>query len=200
MRKKVLWIVAALALVAIPAVIGVVALRGDDSSSEARRAGALVAPGGPTPYQLQLTQAQAGAPQIKEAIVVDSFSFGVENPTTIGSATGGAGAGKIKFNELHITKGVDKASPLLFKQIATGAHYKTAILTLRKAGAKEPYATYTMEIAFMTKKEVSGASPEDATEEITFVFGKLTEQVVDPGAAPVKAGWDQVANVDHNIP
>lgn len=26
------------------------------------------------------------------------FSFGVENPTTIGSATGGAGAGKIKFN------------------------------------------------------------------------------------------------------
>ena len=24
---------------------------------------------------------------------------GVENPTTIGSATGGAGAGKIKFNE-----------------------------------------------------------------------------------------------------
>src|SRR5262245_6539865 len=27
------------------------------------------------------------------------FSFGLENPTTIGSATGGAGAGKIKFNE-----------------------------------------------------------------------------------------------------
>jgi hypothetical protein len=28
---------------------------------------------------------------------IKDFSFGVENPTTIGSATGGAGAGKIKF-------------------------------------------------------------------------------------------------------
>jgi hypothetical protein len=34
--------------------------------------------------------------------------FGVENPTTIGSATGGAGAGKIKFNEFQV-KGDKKA-------------------------------------------------------------------------------------------
>jgi hypothetical protein len=27
---------------------------------------------------------------------IKNFSFGVENPTTIGSATGGAGAGKVK--------------------------------------------------------------------------------------------------------
>jgi hypothetical protein len=30
---------------------------------------------------------------------IKDFSFGIENPTTIGSATGGAGAGKVKFNE-----------------------------------------------------------------------------------------------------
>lgn len=35
-------------------------------------------------------------------------AFGVENPTTIGSATGGAGAGKIKFNEFQV-KGDKKA-------------------------------------------------------------------------------------------
>ena len=29
---------------------------------------------------------------------VHGGSFDIENPTTIGSATGGAGAGKIKFN------------------------------------------------------------------------------------------------------
>src|SRR5262249_40757702 len=34
----------------------------------------------------------------------NGFTFGVENPTTIGSATGGAGAGKIKFNEFTISK------------------------------------------------------------------------------------------------
>ena len=34
--------------------------------------------------------------------------FGVENPTTIGSATGGAGAGKVNFNEITINPGGDE--------------------------------------------------------------------------------------------
>jgi hypothetical protein len=42
---------------------------------------------------------------------VEDFSFSVENPTTIGSQTGGAGAGKIKFNEFQITRTTDKSSP-----------------------------------------------------------------------------------------
>ena len=160
MRKKILWVAAALVLIALPAVIGLVALREDDSSSSDRRAGALVAPGGTaTAYQLQLTQAIAGTTEIKDAIVVDSFSFGVENPTTIGSATGGAGAGKIKFNEFEINKKIDNASPVLFKQAASGAHYKKAVLTLRNAGDKDPYMTYTMETVFITKIDHSGGSP-----------------------------------------
>jgi hypothetical protein len=39
----------------------------------------------------------ASADQVKGG-EIGSFSFGVENPTSIESATGGAGAGKIKFN------------------------------------------------------------------------------------------------------
>src|SRR5438034_3101761 len=74
--------------------------------------------------------AHAGAFEIKD------FSFGVENPTTIGSATGGAGAGKIKFNEFTIKKTTDKASPAFFKNCATGAHYKTVIIAIRKAGSE----------------------------------------------------------------
>ena len=34
------------------------------------------------------------------------------NPSSIGSATGGAGAGKIKFNEFTIKKTTDKTSPI----------------------------------------------------------------------------------------
>jgi type VI secretion system secreted protein Hcp len=48
------------------------------------------------------------------AFEIKDFSFGIENPTTIGSATGGAGAGKIKFNEFSITKTTDTASPNFF--------------------------------------------------------------------------------------
>jgi hypothetical protein len=40
----------------------------------------------------------------KHAFEIKDFSFGVENPTTIGSATGGAGTGKISFNEFNIKK------------------------------------------------------------------------------------------------
>jgi type VI protein secretion system component Hcp len=49
------------------------------------------------------------------AFEIKDFSFGVENPTTIGSATGGAGAGKIKFNEFTIKKTSDSASPAFFQ-------------------------------------------------------------------------------------
>lgn len=34
--------------------------------------------------------------EVRGGFEIKDFSFGVENPTTIGSATGGAGAGKIK--------------------------------------------------------------------------------------------------------
>jgi Type VI secretion system effector, Hcp len=61
------------------------------------------------------TKADAPAFEIKD------FSFGVENPTTIGSATGGAGAGKIKFNEFTIKKTSDSASPAFFQDSSTSA-------------------------------------------------------------------------------
>src|SRR2546428_4664293 len=75
-------------------------------------------------------------PQHKGAFEIKDFSFGVENPTTIGSATSGAGAGKAKFNEFTIKKTVDKASPLLFRSCASGAHIKEATFTARKAGER----------------------------------------------------------------
>ena len=45
-------------------------------------------------------------------------SFTVENPTTIGSSTSGAGAGKVEFGEFTVTKTVDTASPSFFKNAA----------------------------------------------------------------------------------
>lgn len=196
MRKRILWIAAALVLIAVPAVIGLVALR-DDGSSSARRAAALVVPGDPgTAYQLQLTQASTGEPALKEAIVIEGFSWGAESSTTIGSATGGAGAGKVAFNALNITKKVDRASPLLFQQMAKGAHYKTAVLTLRKVGEKEPYMTFTMDTVFVTKVNYAGGSPEVSNEEVTFIFGKVAVKSSEiAGAVPVQTGWDQITNV-----
>src|SRR5260221_10975191 len=60
--------------------------------------------------------AHAGAFEIKD------FSFGVENPTTIGSATSGAGAGKGKFNEFTIKKVTDSSSAIFKQAGASGRH------------------------------------------------------------------------------
>jgi type VI secretion system secreted protein Hcp len=194
MKRKVLWVAVAVALIALPAVVGLIVFD-DGSSSSARRAAALVPAGGTTSYQLQLIGAPPVTPVTdgKEAIAVEDFAWGSENVTTIGSATGGAGAGKIKFNEFTIKKSVDKASPALFRNEAAGAHYQTAILTIRRAGETKPYLTYTMKTVFTTKVDYSGSSGEPVVEEVTFVFGSVTVEVSEDGVVK-QAGWDQVLN------
>src|SRR5687767_10250389 len=95
----------------------------------------------------------------KKAFEIKDFSFGVENPTTIGSATGGAGAGKIKFNEFTIKKTSDKASAAFFKNCATGSHYQTVIIALRNAGgdgSNDPYLYFQFQPVFTTKIVLSG--------------------------------------------
>jgi type VI secretion system secreted protein Hcp len=142
----------------------------------------------------------------KKAFEIKDFSFGVENPTTIGSATGGAGAGKIKFNEFTIKKTTDKASPLFFKNCCVGAHYKTVTIEMRKAGgdpntAGVPFLQFKFDTVFTTKIDWSGPGDEGPEESITFVYGKLgvkytvQEQTGLP-STPAIAGWDQVLNID----
>jgi len=140
------------------------------------------------------------------AFEIKDFSFGVENPTTIGSATGGAGAGKIKFNEFTIKKTSDKASPAFFRNCCAGAHYKVVQIDMRKAGgegtgAGKPFMRFRFEVVFTTKIDWSGPGDEGPEESITFVYGKLgvvyIPQAQTGAAEPAKftaAGWNQVTN------
>jgi len=134
------------------------------------------------------------------------FSFGVENPTTIGSATGGAGAGKIKFNEFTIKKTTDKASPAFFKNCCTGSHYTRVFIAMRKAGGDptatgKPFLTFQFETVFTTKIDWSGPGDEGPEESITFVYGKLGVTYFPQDAAgtpgdPISQGWDQIQNIN----
>jgi len=65
-------------------------------------------------------------PVPSETFKIKDFSFGVENPTTIFSATGGAGAGKIKFNEFTIKKTTDIAT-FEIKDFSFGVENPTTI-------------------------------------------------------------------------
>jgi len=142
----------------------------------------------------------------KKAFEIKDFSFGVENATTIGSATGGAGSGKIKFNEFQIKKLTDKASPLFFKNCCVGAHYKTVFVEMRKSGgsadvAGKAFLRFKFDTVFTTKIDWTGPGDEGPEESITFVYGKLGVKYWAQAATGLPAdqafsGWDQVLNKD----
>jgi type VI secretion system secreted protein Hcp len=128
---------------------------------------------------------------------IKDWSFGVENPTTIGSATGGAGAGKIKFDEFTITKPVDTASPKLFQVCATGGHFKQVTIVVRRPGTNITWVTYELETVFITSIQTQSTDAngdETPTEKVTFAYGKLTITDAPISGPTVSVGWDQIAN------
>ena len=109
-------------------------------------------------------------------IDVESFSWGETQNTSIGSATSGAGAGKVKFDELTFTSRVHSGSPQLAMMCASGAHFPTAVLTVRKAGGKqEEYYKVTFKTVFITHYRSIGAETTDVIprDDLTCVFGSF---------------------------
>jgi type VI protein secretion system component Hcp len=129
------------------------------------------------PSPTDLAQFEGESPG-KPGFEIKDFSFGIENPTTIGSATGGAGAGKIKFGEFVIKHTPDSTSPVLFQNLVAGAHYNKVTIEVRKAGgdpngAGKPFLQFKFNTVFTTKINWSGPGDEGPEETITFVYGKL---------------------------
>ena len=109
---------------------------------------------------------------------VKDFSFNVANHAAIGSARGGAG-GKSTFHEFTITKQVDSASPAFLKSCYTGAHYKTVVIQMRKAGGEatpKTYLQYTFKLVFVSNYQWSGRGDKTPSETITFQFGSMDIQ------------------------
>ena len=112
------------------------------------------------------------------AFEIKDWSFGVENPTTIGSATGGAGAGKIKFNEFQITKMVDGASPAFFKNCVAGTHLKTVNVAYRPASAASDVLDVTLNDAVCDS--ITQTTQDDGTEVEVIAFSFRTIAMTDP--------------------
>lgn len=98
-------------------------------------------------------------------INVESFSWGVTNAATIGSAAGGGGAGKATFNQLHITTPSQVSSPKLFAACATGAHFPKVTLQVRKSN-QDSFLKFELKEVLITSFNMSGRSgdalPHDA--------------------------------------
>ena len=98
----------------------------------------------------------------------------VSNSTSIGRATGGAGAGKVSFHEFQITKKVDKASPKLFEAATKGKHIPNVTIEMRKAGGdQQEYLVIKLQDVFISSYRAGGARGEGPEESMTLVFGAV---------------------------
>jgi type VI secretion system secreted protein Hcp len=108
----------------------------------------------------------------KGEIVLTSFSLGETNPSTIGSATGGAGAGKVSFHDFTFTTKFSKASPKLMLACATGQHIPNALMTARKRRGGFEFLFVKMSTVLVNSVQTEGVD-DVPTESISFVFGAI---------------------------
>jgi len=127
------------------------------------------------------------------AIELNSWSWGETNSSGHG---GGGGAGKVSMQDFHFTMKTSKASPKLMLAVASGEHFKKAVLMARKPGGdRQDYLIITLSDVLVTSYQVGGSNGDVPTDEISINFSKIEfeyrTQNADGSAGEVmKAGWD----------
>jgi type VI secretion system secreted protein Hcp len=110
----------------------------------------------------------------RDEIEVLSWSWGVSQSGSIGHG-GGGGAGKASFNDFTFTHHIDKASPVLMKTCATGAHIQEATITMRKAGrGQQEFLIIKMNDVIVTSVHSGGSGDGGSTgENVTLQFATV---------------------------
>lgn len=130
----------------------------------------------------------------KGEIEVLSWSWNVSN-STLGSG-GGSGKGKANPGDFVFTHTYDKASPVLAKQGTSGKHFKTVVLTARKAGeGQKDFLKVTMKEVFVTSVSPSGGHGGEIIENVAMAYKDIEFEYKpqdDKGGlgGAVKFGWD----------
>jgi type VI secretion system secreted protein Hcp len=108
---------------------------------------------------------------------VYSWSWGAtQSADTIG---GGSGAGRVHYQDLTITKKVDRSSPSLLEACETGKHFPEATLILRKAGNdQQEYLIVKFKQVIVSSYQTGGSSGDAAPmESISFNYASVELQV-----------------------
>ena len=137
----------------------------------------------------------------KGGIDVLAWSFGLSQSGTF-HAGGGSGAGKVNYQDVSVTKWVDKASPILMLFCSNGGHIPKATIVVRKAGTTPlEYITIVAEPVMITSVSTGGSGGEDRlTENITLNCGKINVKYIEQLATGLEGAkpeytWDIAGNV-----
>lgn len=115
----------------------------------------------------------------KKAFKLESFEFGAEKQTNIGTASGGGGSSATKFQDLTFKKVTDTASNGLFNALATGHHFKDAVIELRRSGGSKnksgkTFFKISFKLAILTNMSFSGTDDdEQMSEDLTLTYGAI---------------------------
>jgi type VI secretion system secreted protein Hcp len=134
----------------------------------------------------------------KDQVDVLAWSWGMSNA---GAPVGGGGVGKANFQDLSVSKYVDKASPRLMSHCASGDLISKATLYLRKAGDTPiEFIKIQLTNVLVTSISTGGSGGEDRlTENVSLNFAKVQVDYVatKPDGSPETAilfRWDIPGN------
>jgi len=112
----------------------------------------------------------------KDEIDVLTWTWGLSNQVMAPSAGGGAGAGKVKFQDISFTHLVDKASPNLMLSCASGKHIQEARITVRRSDPTTPQEFLLIKLQDVMVTGVQSSAtrgPEGLMEQVTLNFAKV---------------------------
>ena len=149
---------------------------------------------------------------LKDYLQVSSAQFDEEQTLNIGSQSSGAGAGKVTFNPLTITKSVDALTPKLFQFMCSGTPYKfVEILFIKPTGGNNPAnVIYKVLLKLAAVKTQAVSSVADCSngcvaESVSFEYGGMLQytykqQATGSITANPPGGWNRVKNVEDTDP
>jgi len=132
--------------------------------------------------------------QHRDWISLDGFKQGLSARTgSTGSAR--AGVGKTGFDDIIVTKKLDKATPLLMQKCATGEIFPEVELELTAADGKTMYRVVLTDVRISGVQSSAACNPAcQTTEEISLNYSKISWEHTDSKGAPVRAGYDLKMN------
>jgi type VI protein secretion system component Hcp len=134
-----------------------------------------------------VTPAKPG-PAHSTDVSLTSVTWGVTGLATTGSSGGGGGAGKPKLSPFTVTKTVDQASPLFFRDAVTGVHVATSatIYVLPPAGSRTGEALVYILGDPIVSSATEASTLHGSSEDIGLVYDSLTEEYLQNGKVKAK--------------
>jgi type VI secretion system Hcp family effector len=133
-------------------------------------------------------------------ITVLGFDTDTSVENAVGSATGGAGAGKVDTKPFVITKSVDAASPQLYQALVTGERLDHVELDLVLPDGPDGKAVdYAVTLSNALVSDIhqfdTGTSDGHALEQVSFVYQKIEiKSSASDGSPSSTSGWDITTN------